>query len=917
VPTPNQLDLELFYGGVWNNVDPYLYQRDQIVITRGRQNEQSVASPMTATLTLNNRDGRFSPRNPNSPLYGLIGRNTPVLLSESMGERFLLSPGGTAGYLDTPDSAALSITGDLDVRADAWLPLWESGGGSGSGYDLASKYAAAGQRSWRFYVFNGYLFFTWSADGTALINTQSTIPLLYGPPSGRLSVRATIDVNNGAGGSTVTFYTSTGTGIAGPWVALGTPVVTAGVTSVFDSTALLRLNTVGSVLTVSESRIYAAELRNGIGGTVVANPDLRTQGAGASGFTDAAGAVWTVRGSASISNRRTRFAGEVSSWPVKWDVSGKDVYVQIEAAGPLRRYSQGDSPVLSSLRRGLLTIAQPPLRAYWPMEELATAAYFTSATGGQSGTFGTSKPALSSYSDLDGSDALPVFDSASATFSLGYYVPGAPQTMQVRWVMWIDSAALPAAGTVLLRAYTGGSIARWDVIAETGINLRLRAYSSDGVQQLDSGLLALDVYGRKVRMSLEATQNGTGIDWGLVRYEQGAAGGGFVGGNLAAETVLEVRNVIINPGAVAMAGAMFGHLTVESTASSLFDVLAQFNAYNGETAGTRLRRLCSENAIAFNWIGYLAATARMGAQRSATFLDLMRECEKVDQGILSESRDRFGMFYRTRNSMFSQLTRLTLDYAAKDFSDPLVPVDDDQSTRNDVTVVRDAGASYRATLDVGALSTAAPPSGVGRYDDSTTLNAYLDTDLPDQAGWRLHLGTADESRFPSISAHLNRTVFTDTDRGTLLDLEIGDRVVGTNTPAWIPGRNIEELAIGTTEILTPFEHLIATNCVPARPYDVAVYDSTAARYSSSGSTLVSGVAAGVTSLSIATAAGPPWSVADGSFNVLIQGEELTVTAISGATSPQTFTVTRAVNGISKALTAGATMELSRPVYYGS
>jgi hypothetical protein len=40
---------------------------------------------------------------------------------------------------------------------------------------------------------------------------------------------------------------------------------------------------------------------------------------------------------------------------------------------------------------------------------------------------------------------------------------------------------------------------------------------------------------------------------------------------------------------------------------------------------------------------------------------------------------------------------------------------------------------------------------------------------------------------------------------------------------------------------------------------------------------------------------------------------MTVTNITGATSPQTFTVTRSVNGITKSHSAGAAVQLFAPV----
>jgi hypothetical protein len=64
--------------GVWLDITDDVYQRDSVRITQGKSDEQSQAQPGSMMFTLDNRDGKYSPRNPLSPLYGLIGRNTPV-----------------------------------------------------------------------------------------------------------------------------------------------------------------------------------------------------------------------------------------------------------------------------------------------------------------------------------------------------------------------------------------------------------------------------------------------------------------------------------------------------------------------------------------------------------------------------------------------------------------------------------------------------------------------------------------------------------------------------------------------------------------------------------------------------------------------------------------------------------------------
>ncbi|MGH6690703.1 MAG: hypothetical protein ACREF4_08500 [Gammaproteobacteria bacterium] len=86
--TPLPVVVELNLAGVWTDITEHVYTRDPISIKRGRSNEGSRVQPSACTLTLNNADGRFSPRNPRSPLFGLIGRNTPIRVSVGADVRF-------------------------------------------------------------------------------------------------------------------------------------------------------------------------------------------------------------------------------------------------------------------------------------------------------------------------------------------------------------------------------------------------------------------------------------------------------------------------------------------------------------------------------------------------------------------------------------------------------------------------------------------------------------------------------------------------------------------------------------------------------------------------------------------------------------------------------------------------------------
>lgn len=205
-------------------------------------------------------------------------------------------PGATGSYASTPDTAVLDIVGDIDLRADVTMAYWTPA----AIQTFVAKVLAPNDRSyWLRLDTSGLLNLLTSTNGTAFqINVLSTVAPIPNA-AGRLAVRATLKVDNGAAGNTVTFYTAPT--IAGPWTQLGAPVVSAGVTSIFSSAAILEVGTAGAgTISPMTGVVHAAEVRNGIDGSVVANPNFGAQTPGATVFVDAAGLTWTVNGTGQI-----------------------------------------------------------------------------------------------------------------------------------------------------------------------------------------------------------------------------------------------------------------------------------------------------------------------------------------------------------------------------------------------------------------------------------------------------------------------------------------------------------------------------------------------------------------------------------------------------------------------------------------
>ena len=183
---------------------------------------------------------------------------------------YLYLPGVSGNTATSPDAAALDITGDIDIRAKIAMDDWTPSASNA----LIAKYGTAGQRSYYLALGSptGLLQLNWSADGTNVITKNSTVAPTITDGS-TLWVRVTLDVDNGASGNTVTFYTSTdGT----TWTQLGDAVVTAGTTSIHSGTSILEIGTWGAGNAIARGKFFRAQVLNGINGIVAFDANFET-----------------------------------------------------------------------------------------------------------------------------------------------------------------------------------------------------------------------------------------------------------------------------------------------------------------------------------------------------------------------------------------------------------------------------------------------------------------------------------------------------------------------------------------------------------------------------------------------------------------------------------------------------------------
>lgn len=601
--------------------------------------------------------------------------------------------------------------------------------------------------------------------------------------------------------------------------------------------------------------------------------------------------------------RRYRYAGEVPAWPSTTDISGKDVYTSVTAAGRLRRAGQGTPPVESVMYRSYTrSSVVPNVVAYWPCEDGSSASQIAAGFPGDSPMTVAGTPTFASNSAFACSRPLPVIAASQWQGS----VSASSWTDNVlRFLLQVPSGG-DTNGAVIARFTTSGTVKRVDLVYNTtaGGELTLKGFDAGG-----STLFTLGPFlspsgagwnGALCRISMELDNAGSNVTYQFQAIEFNLNGVAVASGSLAG-SVGSVNTVTIDP-AGNLSGTTVGHISVQNVADSLADLGDALDVHNFDSAPQRLERLCAEQGV--NLVSVYGDDADeaslMGNQTPDTFLNLVKSCVDVDAGMLFEARDQVAFAYRQRWTLYNQGTRyslspfqLTLDYAQNQLSAVPVPTDDDLLTRNDVTVQQSnsngTGTSARQVLDDGtALSVSDPPVGVGQYQTTYPLNIGNDglfvgqSSIADEAGWRLHLGTVDEARYPRVSVNLRHPAF----QGNLdlmnaaLSVDIGDLIVINNPDGWIGADPVRLLIIGMSEVMGAFEHDIVFTCVPESAYRVFVADDwVLGRADTDGSTL--GASAGSTdSVLTFTAAdvAEPWTVSPGDFpfDVGVGGERITV-----------------------------------------
>ena len=586
--------VEILLNGVWTDITRYVYLRDGITITGGAPDESSKPQPGTLTLTLNNRDGRFSPRYTSGAYYPYLDRNTQIRLSVDVATSAGARYSGFRFWGEVPDwPPSWDLSGrDVYVQVTASGPLRRVNQGGGQGSALVRYYASL-NATYRPIAY-------WPCEEDPQVSQIQTgqpggnVMTITGSPQWKavsaFNGSAPIGVLNG----------STWDGLTGQVAWSGDDIYSTpgdrswtcppGITTVNCRVWGPGDNGVASggagggggefaqetALAVTPGKDYPFRVRaggsqtpqtfTGDSVTVTANNGyLTTGGTGSTNTTHRnGGAGGTGNGSAGGGGGGA--GGGTSAGGAGGNASGTTGGAGGTAGGT------GAGAGGAGGNGGI-----------------GSAGYSGAVPGGGGGGGGTGT-IIRAGSGGNGGPGEVRFT---------YTPPAAPLANVLRFILFVPAHG-GNNGKVLARMLTGGTIARLDVIysaVATVPKLQLKGYDSGNNLKFDSGAQTFPLLGLTFMVSAELTTSGSSVAWKLTGIVPGADDVfATYTGTVATASLGNVTEVIVAPNADITKTAM-GHFSVQYAVVPLQKVSMALHGHHTEMGIDRFLRLANEQAL--------------------------------------------------------------------------------------------------------------------------------------------------------------------------------------------------------------------------------------------------------------------------------------------------------------------------------
>jgi hypothetical protein len=940
---------ELFIDGAWVDVTDKVRGNQAVSITRGRKNERNQVPPTNVQLTLDNTSGDFNGRYPTSPYFGKLGRNVKLRHTIRTGATLL-------------DEFGRSVSNDWSGGSFTWT---NSGGAAGD-YDVNGTHGTHTHTS------AGVAHYSTGTTSGPDMRVRAIVKLSAGTITGdsaNVKVLGRFTDTSNWYSASVFFATDGDVSIVLVKSVSGVETtISDNVTTHAGYSGLFATYEFGIELYIEGPKLYAKVWDHSNHDEVhswnVRAVDTSLTTGNGFGVRDRRGSFNTNSNLQFQYNEIKCVPGwlrcyvETPSFRQRFDSTLTDKIVSVQGAGIKRRLGQGNPRAQSAAYRA--TIREPTVVGYWPLEDVGSApTSFLSPIEGcpplrlrKSGSTVLRPIQWSSDRELLGSGALGSLNTENGVAGVEGSISVRPNPAlgvafwtktdapardvshgiftQATLTLFLQGASVPRFTATLLQFPPGSSLASSASAGSMDIRGSSASNTGASINTVEAADQAYVDDWRHIYVRFSTS----GSDVAVAVYLDGTS---VATGTLASTTIGNVTGMRMgvftqDTTTDQISRISFGHPVIMSGSTTDMDAAAvrlysAGRGHDGELAGVRFARICTEEGIDYEIVGDSDDTATMGPQRALPPLDLLQEVEDVDGGIFFEPRHFFGASYRTLNDLYlsNQASPVTLNFASVHLSESLEDEDDDLLLRNDIEVSRPSGSSARAVQTTGPLNTSDPsddPDGVGTYTDPRQANTELDQQLPDIAGWRRHLGTFDDQpRFPQVTIEPHRGVYvaSPTLTASVARLDVGDYAVVEDPPSPPhPPDDLEFLTEGFVERTTNMTWKLSPYTTPAGRYRVTTYGSSAAagrHREHQDCTLDIGIDSTDTEFNVTTNSGPRWITGSVNFNVMIGGELMTVTNIANFTlGRSTFTVTRSVNGVVKSHDASTPVHVHpRPV----
>lgn len=601
---PVTIKTEILINGAWNDISRFVYQRDNIVITAGKQDPSGHSNAAKCTLTLNNRDGRFSPSYTGGAYYPYLQVGVQLRVS-------VQSLSSTGNYYQ-----GYRFWGE--VRR--WPPTSDL-----TGKDVYVQVTAHGPRR---------RLRTGGGQGSALARYYSLLTGLYAPvaywpceedssaadPAGD-QIGPGID-----GGTSMTITTGTPT-----WKAISDfngskPIAVLnrstwdGLTGSVASSGLDQFTTPGTFQWTAPVSSVAVTCI-GAGGPGGKGDKSLCNGGGGGGGEEAAeaavavtvGNVYTVVVAAGDgSGPVTTFTGDAVTVTAHSGSAGGEGTVGNgggsggaggTGSSNTTHHNGGAGAAGSNFGTpgggggsGGTSSAGNPASGFTGGAAVAGGGAGANAPGAGAGNVGQSPGGGGSGAAGSSTTAASGGPGAAGQVTITYTPITQPFYNVIRHILLVPKHG-GNPGKVLTRVLTGGTVAKLELSYQAGGKLQFKGFASGGATLFDSGAQSWNIDGQTLMVSMELGNQGANIVWTLRAIVPGATSViGTAQGTLNTASCGNVTEVIAAPNADITKTAM-GHFSVQYAFIDVTQVSDSVNGHITEMGVDRFIRIATEEVM--------------------------------------------------------------------------------------------------------------------------------------------------------------------------------------------------------------------------------------------------------------------------------------------------------------------------------